>query len=340
MAEHEVIADAPSLVYSRLVLLPKGGRLGKYPEPMKGVFLRPTMVLFIALMWAGCQRSFQVKVTPGDATGWTNRLSNPKLTQKEFLPLFGEALLRQLADRGTVVLSGPMEARITLTNGHWLKAFAGNAWRECAQNIPDRPAICLRYANISMATLFEVSNGTASVDTNQVLAVVRDTEVVNNLRRNLGSTNAPLVELLAADLWIVYVVDQANSIRYLTALEREGLPKEPAALRALALANSKRLLPNPKVSVSEPINVVTLGGTYESSLLLNDDFWEGYAGSIEGEIVAVVPTHDALLFTGSKTSYPVQVLKRLAGRLSENEPHPLSTTVLVRRDHKWEEWKE
>jgi Uncharacterized protein conserved in bacteria len=77
-------------------------------------------------------------------------------------------------------------------------------------------------------------------------------------------------------------------MRYLTTQEDFGLSRE--ALRSLAIANLKRLLPKIEMRRVGGVGLMSAGGNYEASLLLIDDIWSGGQVKVNGDIVVAIPT--------------------------------------------------
>lgn len=92
---------------------------------------------------------------------------------------------------------------------------------------------------------------------------------------------------LNKELVVVYALDDATRVRYLTARDVSALDR--VELKALALANLKRLLPKIEMRNDGDVAIVSAGGDYEASLLLLDDIWSGGQIQMNGDIVVAIP---------------------------------------------------
>ena len=129
----------------------------------------------------------------------------------------------------------------------------------------------------------------------------------------------------AGEIAVFYVQDLPERVDQDTLLDVAG---DAGALHALALDNLRRysagrieLLPG------DLLNMVLLDGMYESSLLLDDRFWNA-AQAAMGRIVAAVPARDVLLFTDAEVPDGVPALIDAITRNRETFAYPISETLL------------
>lgn len=148
-----------------------------------------------------------------------------------------------------------------------------------------------------------------------------------------------LTEELNTELVVVYVEDENKVLRYLNAaqLNAIGVPRQD--LRALALENLMRLLPQIQLHSAGPVSMLTAGGNYEASLLLVKDFWGGGKVQVAGEIVVAVPSRDVVLITGSHNPDGLAQLSKLA-RASRpaKASFQLTQSLFVYRDGQFLPW--
>ena len=142
-----------------------------------------------------------------------------------------------------------------------------------------------------------------------------------------------VTEDLNEQLVVVYVEDQRKTIRYLSPaqLAQAGVKREE--LRALALENLMRLLPQVDLHKGPLVSMLTAGGNYEASLLLVKDFWGAGKVQVTGEIVVAVPSRDVVLITGSANADGLAHIRKLA-RASRpvKASYQLTDTLFVYRN--------
>ena len=148
-----------------------------------------------------------------------------------------------------------------------------------------------------------------------------------------------LTEEFNAEMVVVYVEDQNKILRYLNAAQLAALGVKRQDLRALALENLMRLLPQIQLHSAGPVSMLTAGGNYEASLLLVKDFWGGGKVQVAGEIVVAVPSRDVVLITGSGNPDGLAQLKKLA-RASRpaKASFQLTQSLFVYRDGQFLPW--
>jgi uncharacterized protein YtpQ (UPF0354 family) len=143
-------------------------------------------------------------------------------------------------------------------------------------------------------------------------------------------------EHLVGDLWIAYGIDSPSSITSLQPAELDELGIPHGQLRDLAISNLRRILPAvERHGDGSTYYMLTAGGDYTASLLLFDEVWEEQIPSVEGDIVAVVPSRDVLLFTGSENSNGLTEMLKAADRLTLTGSYLVSGTMLRRSNSRW-----
>lgn len=110
---------------------------------------------------------------------------------------------------------------------------------------------------------------------------------------------------------------------------------EPGELRSLALSNLRRILPEIQQHGDGSWYMLTAGADYTASLLLIDDVWNALSQSVEGDIVAAVPSRDVVLFTGARSKDGIDWIKRKAHEIHEGGDHVVSQTLFRRVSGQW-----
>jgi hypothetical protein len=69
--------------------------------------------------------------------------------------------------------------------------------------------------------------------------------------------------------------------------------------------------------------------------VLIDGIWEQQNSAVDGDVVAVVPCRDVLLFTGAKNKKALSAMRKTADELMESSSYLISSTFIRRTEGKW-----
>lgn len=164
-----------------------------------------------------------------------------------------------------------------------------------------------------------------------------DVEIAASGIPDIPVEQRPVSRPLGGDLVTMYAVDYPERFEYVSQmhLEREGISEEE--LHALACRNLQVRAKDIQVHGSYPRFMVTAGGNFEASLLHHEDFWRQVVAQIplQGEIHAIVPSRDMLVFTDSGTEGAMEFLKGMLEKDLEDTSHALSKLILALRQGQW-----
>jgi uncharacterized protein YtpQ (UPF0354 family) len=132
------------------------------------------------------------------------------------------------------------------------------------------------------------------------------------------------------ELVIVYAEDTPRNVRYFTRKDLDKAGVERSKLRALAIANLRRVLPKIEAHQGPVYSMYTADGNYEASLLLFDDLWDGDI-KVDGDIVVAIPTRDVLLITGSKNEEGIARLREIVDQITAEGTYTISSNLFVYR---------
>ena len=252
-------------------------------------------------------------------------LDRPDLSRESFFLLYARLIEERLGGRDMQFIE---DAGLTFTTatGKTQTTYLENVWRECREGVEPRAVIVERYLG-SLGSLGDDDNATRD----QIVAIVKDSEYVSVLGKD---TNVAL-EHVAGDVWIVYALDLPKSTRTLSTNEMAKLDVTREELRPLALENLKRILPDIKCHGAGPWFLLTAGGDYVASILLLDGVWEQLAATVEGDLVAVVPSRDVLLFTGAESTEGLEAIRKKADEIHSDGHHVVSRTLFRRVEGRW-----
>lgn len=260
------------------------------------------------------------------------------LSPEQFTEEFNAALVEALPD-ATVTVVEPLQLTIKSVSGEEARAFLDNAYSEYSGKPAIKSDVVARY----VASFADSTKASGPLNPQQIVPVIKDREWSKEMRRAAKARSGEppaeqVIEKLNDDLVIVYAEDTPENIRYFSPknLQEAGVQKDQ--LRALAIANLRRILPHPE-AVNGPLVSMMTGGDYVPSLLLLDEIWSAEQLGVEGEIVIAVPTRDVLLFTGSNNKDGVRKLRELARKTAADGPYSLTDRLFVYRGGKFERFK-
>ena len=171
----------------------------------------------------------------------------------------------------------------------------------------------------------------SAVTAENIIPIIKDSEYCAIVK----DPSKLLREHLVGDLWIVYAADLPDSTRSLSDEERDGLGIAQDELRELSISNLLRILPEIERHGDGPWYLLTAGGDYVASILLLDHVWKQLEEEIDGDIVAVAPARDVLLYTSSKSSEGLVQIRDRARDIFAGGHHVISQTMLRRVAGEW-----
>jgi len=171
------------------------------------------------------------------------------------------------------------------------------------------------------------------IKTHQFTAALQDMDIPRD--------QMPYTEPLAADPLVAYAFDLPGLFMMASAATIAKLGIPPDDVRQVALENLKRQLPEIGVAEHGPVRRVVTGENLEACILLASKFWDEVAGDTDGEVVAVAPSRDHLLFCSSESAEGVGALRLVAAELvAAEDTHGLSDQLLVWRGGRWAEYND
>jgi uncharacterized protein YtpQ (UPF0354 family) len=243
------------------------------------------------------------------------------------------SVLRAALPGYTVEIAGPMEVTVTDSKGEKNTVYLDNAYSLYVSDPDSRQELIEQR----VAAFVESVNMQDELKAENIVPIVKDRGWLDEIGRatQARSSNKPVEQVfepLNELLVVVYAEDTPRNIRYFSAenLEKAGVKRD--SLRALAVKNLRRVLPEIEIHSGPLISMVTAGGNYEASLLLFEDFWKGDRLKVDGDYVVAVPTRDLLLVTGSKNAEGVAQLREMAKSIVEESTYTLTDQLFVYRN--------
>jgi uncharacterized protein YtpQ (UPF0354 family) len=236
-------------------------------------------------------------------------------------------LLQERLPGATVEFVGESVLRILNTDRKESTAYLDNLWLKYENGSEDRPKLIEKYLRM----IESLPAPDKAVLRQDIVAQIKDSLYMEVARQGPRK----MTEYLCGDLWIVYGVDQPDSITTLgyDAMQAAGVSE--TELRGLAVRNLERILPKIERHGGGPWYLLTAGADYVASLLLFDGMWEQLAEDVEGKIVATVPTRDVLMYTGSRSRDGLSAIKERSAQIEASGTHAISSSLIMREGGKW-----
>src|SRR5215469_11743920 len=253
-------------------------------------------------------------------------LESPNLKREELFRLYANAIKARFTPR-KICFQSPDRLDIESADGRSIKLFLENLWIECRNSTEPRSHIFERHL-AALKSAMEPQSVSAGRD--NVVPIIKDDEYLAS-----DGGESVVKEHLAGDIWIVYALDLPKATVTLTKELMKEFEIEPRVLRSLALSNLRRILPEIERHGDGPWYMLAAGGDYTASLLLFDDVGSGLSQSVEGDIVAAVPSRDVVLFTGAQSKDGIEWVKRKAHEIHESGDHVVSQTLFRRVSGEW-----
>lgn len=259
-----------------------------------------------------------------------DRLLNRNCSRDEFY-LLCVKLLQEHLPGATMEMTGESTVRILHASGKESTAFMDNAWLTYSRDTESRREMLERYVR----TVTRIDDSAGPPSRGSVVAIVKDSTYMSmfNPGHNVAS------EHLCGDLWVVYAEDLPDRTSSLLKdrLQDAGIADDE--LRNLAKENLRRILPPTERHGDGPWYMITAGGDYTASLLLFDGLWDDMADSVDGDVVAVAPSRDVLLYTGSQSKEGLAAIRLRAAEISATGNYLISETLIVRVSGQWDVFK-
>lgn len=244
------------------------------------------------------------------------------------MALFVEAASAHFPDARTTI-AGPREVNVSI-GGQDYVCYLDNLWMEICNTPRTRVEACNRRLESLAGIVASGRKEKTRIPLTRIVPVIKNETF---LRQDVAM---PLIrEPFVADLWIVYALDEPGRVRFLTHADLEGTGVTPVDLLPLGKQNLRSILPGFTRVGTGPVYMIEADGTYEASLLLLDEVWQ----EEEGEIVAVVPTRDTLLFTRTDVAGGIEEITSILRKNRGRWTYPVSEKLLVRRNEAWQLWR-
>lgn len=263
---------------------------------------------------------------------WKAALAKKSLTKEEFCHICREAVCEMFPE--IKVQSGDSfdQFRIVREGREPATVFLENMWRQCRDDVESRVSHVERFLRALLTTL---CNNEGLPDRSCIVPTIKD-EGYFHIYADRAREELPFAsEHLVGDLWIIYAIDSADSMKTLQKSHVKELGLDSGALKKLAISNLRRILPPVEQHGEGPAYMLTAGGDYVASLLLFDELWAELKQQISGDVLAAVPSRDVLLFTDSQSNEGIKQVKASIAKVMDSGGYLISDTILRRTADGW-----
>lgn len=240
-----------------------------------------------------------------------------RTNKKTFLERCRRAVLEKFP-QAQVEPGGEIELNVVFPNGTRNNVYLGRAYAEFCETPRDFDEIVARYLRFVAADV-----DSTPVDPAKLVPMIKDRAWV----RSLEDPAASWIEDYNEQLVVAYAeYDTGFQYCSLTEIDKLGVARDE--LRQRALANLATLSAQREILESTVPRLVNVGGNFEASQILLDDFWNE-AGSPS---LIAIPDRDTLAMSGDDSPLAVWWLTEAAARLARSEPYPITSLLFARHD--------
>lgn len=293
------------------------------------IFLLPC-IFFLLLTLCG------LRVSALTISEIERELRVPEISEDRFTQLFHEYAHGNRPDVKVRIIA-PLRLKIKYPDAPECTINLHNAWAECRDN-PSRRIDCCSC----LLKVIEESHARARDSLVDVVPLIRNMEKFDPSISKVPIAQQIASEPLVADISIVYATDMNHSVKYLTPTFLKQHHIDYPHLRATAIANLMHRQHAADIICGTKVKMQMLhtDGTYESSWLLVDKFWNDQSKLIKGDIVAAVPARDVLIFTSSVDIEALRAMRKTTDKLFAQGVYQISKRFLVWRQNKWEPFEQ
>jgi uncharacterized protein YtpQ (UPF0354 family) len=253
------------------------------------------------------------------------RMTTPQIGKETFTLLY-VTLLRNQAGSPTVELTADGALHVKPDSGEGSTIYLDNLWIMCRHDPAEAKNAIKRHIAV-----FGSVRQAASPRLDRIVPMIKDRTYLEFSK----STSGLAFDHLAADLYIVYGEDSELSMKTVARADMEALGLRGPGALAVATENLLRILPEIECHDQGSWPFFTAGGDYAASLLLLDYVWEFARTQVDGDVIAVAPARDSVLFTGAQSIEGLSEIRRVANKIVSSGHHVISATLLRRVNGGW-----
>lgn len=254
------------------------------------------------------------------------------LTAEEFQKIYLDSLKRRHPDVEFVLNS---DFSITAKKGE----------KEFKHNLDNVYIACKASPGLAKNIISEYISSTADlyaadekIDITNIIPVIKPVEYLDEVY-SLGKDGKGFqifFEKYNDQLIVVYAENSEISFRFLSEADIASVAVPKDSIKALALRNLDRILPEIERNGGEGVYIVNAGGFFETSLLLLPSIWKKEKFPVDGDFIVAAPNRGILMITGSNNKDGIRKIKEIAADAYENEGYPVSEHLYRLKGRKFE----
>ena len=258
------------------------------------------------------------------------RLFKSNLTEEEFGKRYFEDLKNKVPGLKFVSLKG-LELKTSLDGQEATRHFLDNCFAEYKNDPKDLKEIIDRYTNASK----ELFIPKEKVREERIVPIVKDYRFLNKTAKLKSDFEKEfLYEKYNEELYIFYAEDRETTITYLKKEDIAHIGKSLEDIKSKAIENLGELASSIERHGEIGDYMLTMGGNYESSLILLD-IWKKDNFPVDGDIVIGVPARDLIFVTGSNDKENIQRIKDKVKEVNDMGDHVVSNKLFVLTENKF-----
>lgn len=174
----------------------------------------------------------------------------------------------------------------------------------------------LNHINRMMSILYE-GKKPSPINRTKIFPEIKSKDYLIYIRiLNKEKENATILyKQYNEDFIIVYRAVREYDAPLIDTEDIENLGIDQDTLLDFSIKNFKNILPDIQHSEENGIYNISLGSTFESSLILLDSLWTKENFNVDGDFVVAIPREDILMITGSNDIAGIKKLKKIAEKI-------------------------
>lgn len=225
----------------------------------------------------------------------------------------------------------------TKHNGKDLTHYLNNAYAEYLQDKDSFHEVFDRHMK-SALTLYQPDQ---KFSHSKIVPSIKDWRYLEELKRIRPNDEIEyLYEKYNDELFIFYAQDTEHSISYLIKDNIEEYNINTEDLRATSIENLLNILPEIQSHGENGYFMLTAGGDYEASLILEESIWTKENFKVKGEIVIAVPARDLVLITGNEDREGLKRLQETIAEINQTGSYLVSDKLFIWGGGKFEVYDE
>lgn len=270
---------------------------------------------------------------------FADEIEQPGISRERFERLLADAIVKYDPTQSVVSVKDRTIA-LKRPKGDVANTYTDNVWAVC-KDIPGKRKRSLRTF---LTSLKEIASGTAQDKgtVSDVVPLVRSAMLVDQIDGAKPSGAAPDTKSfalawypIASGMICVYASDSPNSLSMLPADKAAKLGLSAADIKKGPMQTLRSHLPTDiNFYGAKGIFMVTCGGDFESSLILDDEVMSELKKRVKGRLVFGVSNKDILMATGDQEQAALAKLREVIARGAHEGARPISDKLYYWDDGK------